>query len=636
MRLLFLFPLAVWSGALAAQPAAPDTTLPAVSVVATRTASAAVNAPARVTVLDAATIASAGARSVADLLDDRSAAFVRRYGPAGLASLSLRGTGAAQTLVLLDGHRIADPQLGQLDLSLLPTVLLDRVEILHGAGSALYGTDGVGGVVDLRTATATGDRVALSGTVGAYGERAASGLAAVAFGEGGLVVAAEAQSTEGDFPYFDPNRGLGGDWAERAGADRAARSLYARLHGRRGRTEATAAVWLGAAERGVPGSAGSAPQAARQDDGHLRAWGDVTVRLGRRTVRVGGLVQRASLRYQNPALALDDTGRTTLGSGEVELITLFGNRWSAAGGLTAGVGAAEHPSLADDAAEARLGAFVHGTGDYGRVLLYPALRADVYRRAAGTERTLAAVSPRLGLNVQPVAGVPLRLKASAGTAFRAPTFNDRFWQPGGNPALAPERGWTADLGGYVARGAATAEVTVFASRLRDQIVWQPTGAGHYAPENLSRTRTLGLEASLAHDGFRLGSATLGSGLIYTLTDARDRSQPGASSYDRQLRYVPRHQLKTHVDARLALHSRTSLSLTLGGRLTGPRPVRADGSLDLPASFVLDVQVRLRYGLPRATAGLALAVDNVLDAEIEVVRGYPMPPRHLRARLHLAL
>ncbi len=645
MRLLSAFLLTVLAAGIPARPAAAqpadvapsDTTLPAVSVVATRSRMAVLLAPARVTVLDADAIEASGASSVADLLDARSAVFVKRYGPGGLASLSLRGTGAAQTLVLLDGHRIANPQLGQLDLSLLPTVLLERVEILHGAGSALYGTDGIGGVVDLRTARADEDRLTLASTAGAWGERSLSGLAAVAHGSVSAVVAAETQTADGDFPIFDPTEGLGGSVVRREGADRSLHSVYARLDvtPASGPTRGQVAAWLGAAERGLPGSIGATPQDERQWDRHLRVWGDLTSRLGLVSLRAGGLVQRASLRYRNPALGLDDTGRTWIASGEMEARALVSSTWLVAGGVTGGVGAASHPSLSADAGETRLGAFVHATGDYGRVALYPALRADVVLRASEAERTLAALSPRLGLNVQPVADLPLRLKASAGLAFRTPTFNDRFWQPGGDLDLRPERGWATDIGAHFEHGGSSAEVTVFTSRLRDQIVWQPTEGGYYAPENLSRTRTLGVEASAEKAGVWIGRTALGGGLVYTLTDARDRSRPGAPAFGHQLRYVPRHQLKAHADAALALGKRTALRLDLGGRFTSARPVRSDGSLDLPATFTLDGQLRLQRRFPQFAAALALAVENALNAEIEVVRGYPMPPRHARLQLHLS-
>lgn len=642
MRHFLLF-LTAWSVTLAVRPAlaqssdAPaDTTLPAVSVVATRAAQPVTEAPARVTVLDAEAVEASGAQSVADALEARSAVFVKRNGPGGLASLSLRGTGAAQTLVLLDGHRIADPQLGQLDLSLLPTVLLESVEVLHGAGSALYGTDGLGGVVNLRTVRPGEDRFASTSTAGAWGERAVSGLAATTQGPVSMLVAAESRAAEGDFPAFDPSEGLGGSFVRREGADRALHSVLARVEVRpeRSPVRGRLAAWVGAAERGLPGTLGSAPQGERQWDRHLRLWGDVTTRLGAGSLRVGGLVQGAELRYRNDALALDETGRTWIASGEAELQQVVGERWLVAGGVTGGVGTAVHPSLDADAAETRLGAFVHATGDYDRLLLYPALRADVYLRSGTNDNTLAALSPRFGLNVQPVADVPLRLKANAGLAFRVPTFNDRFWQPGGTPDLRPERGWTADVGAVVTHGGASAEVSLFASRLRDQIVWEPTGEGYYAPQNLRRTRTLGVEASAQHAGVRLGPAMAGGGLIYTLTDARDRSAPGDPSYDHQLRYVPRHQLKLYTDTALPLTSRTTLRLDLGGRLTSARPVRADGSLSLPATFTLDGQLRLRHAFDSVVAVLAVGVENALDADIDIVRGYPMPPRHARLRLHL--
>ncbi len=634
LLLLLSVGLARPAAAQSAAEALPDTTLPAVSVVATRAAAPAAAAPARVSVLDAEDVAASGADTVADLLEARSTASVRRYGPGGLASLSLRGTGAAQTLVLLDGHRIADPQLGQLDLSLLPTVLLDQVEMFHGPGSAHWGTDAVGGVVNLATVRADERRAEVRSAAGAWGERSVSGLVSGARGAVSGVAAAEACTAQGDFPYFDPTEGPRGQRVRRAGADRSLQTVYARGEIVSGATTARLAGWLGAAERGLPGSVGSRPSGERQQDRHLRAWGEVTSRLGPVSVRAGGLVQRASLRYRNPSLGLDDTGRTTLASGEAEATALVG-RWLIGGGVAGGTGTASHPNLSEQAGETRLGAFLHATGDYGRLLVYPALRADLYLRRTGARRALKALSPRLGLNVQPVAALPLRLKAGTGLAFRAPTFNDRFWQPGGNPDLAPERGWTADLGAHLTHGGFEAEVTVFASRLRDQIVWQPAEAGYYAPENLSRTRTLGVEASVEKTGLRTGGVTLGGGAAYALTDARDRSQPGSSSYGRQLRYVPRHALKLWGGAALALGSATRLRLDAGGRLTGSQPVRADGSLDLPASFTLDAQLRAEHAFSTLTAALALAVENAFDADVEIVRGYPMPPRHVRARLHLS-
>ena len=120
-------------------------------------------------------------------------------------------------------------------------------------------------------------------------------------------------------PSSIQTQGLDGATLRRDGADRALHSVYARVElAPDGPTRGQLAAWVGAAERGLPGSVGSASQDERQWDRHLRVWGDVTSRLGPVALRAGGLVQRASLRYRNAALGLDDTGRTWIGSGEVE------------------------------------------------------------------------------------------------------------------------------------------------------------------------------------------------------------------------------------------------------------------------------------------------------------------------------
>ena len=74
---------------------------------------------------------------------------------------------------------------------------------------------------------------------------------------------------------------------------------------------------------------------------------------------------------------------------------------------------------------------------------------------------VSTVNPRLGLNLRLLQGSTLHLKASAGRSFRVPTFNDRFWQPGGKPDLNPERGWTYDLGLRLEHRYGQAEATVF-------------------------------------------------------------------------------------------------------------------------------------------------------------------------------
>ena len=614
---------------------AADTTvaLPEITVTATRVATSTAEAPARVTVLDARAIAAVAARSVADVVAARTGAFVRRYGPAGLATLSLRGANASQTLVLLDGFRLADPQLGQLDLSLLPTVVLESVEVMYGAGSALYGSDAVGGVVNLRTLRPGARPSArVTGEAGAFGERAGGLALSGRKGAFSGLASVEYRKVDGDFPYvnaslFPPRE------VRREGADGERLALYGTLGYERGRHRAVAGVWHNDAARGLPGPGTSTPKGERQWDASLRLWASDHVRFRWGTLRLGGLAQRASLRYRNPQLRIDQTGRTFIATVEAEATAALGRRWLVGGGLTGGYGQARHPSLRADATERRLGAFVHANAAFGRLRLFPALRLDGYALPGAARRT--ALSPRFGVNLRPLPWRALRLKASLGRAFRVPTFNDRFWQPGGDPDLRPEHGWTFDAGAVLRHAAPNAdlklEASYFLHRLRDQILWRPVAGGFYAPANFSRVRTRGLEVSGEARARLARAASLDAGFFFTLTDARDRSDPAAASFDHQLRYVPRRQLKLYLGA-----AWRALRADVSARRVGRRFVTADGRQALDPYWVVDAQLRLTGALPLARMTLALAVENVLDAAYEGIKGYPMPPRTMRFRLVIDL
>ncbi|MEM1116559.1 MAG: TonB-dependent receptor [Bacteroidota bacterium] len=604
--------------------AAPDSTLDAVTVTAAREALPTAEAPARVTVVDRAALDATASVSVADALQARAPVHVRRYGPSGLASVTIRGASSSQALVLVDGQRLTDPQLGQVDLSLLPTSLLEAVEVLSGPASGLYGSDAVGGVIHLRPPAASGTGARLTTEAGPWGERRASGLATVQAGRVRALVAAEAGATDDDYSFADRSR-IDGRRVTRQGWDAGLASVYASASAGTEAGGAGLSVWAADAERGL---GGDGVLGERQWDRRLRLGATAHRAAGAWRVEAVGAVQRASLRYANPFPApadrpdaIDDTGRTTTAHLDLRAATeRAGWTWTAA--LAAGLGRGDHPSLAEAAEDRFAGAAVSGQGRLGGVTLFPSLRLDAYA-PAGQPRRLG-VGPQLGANVALTDAV--RLKASAARAFRMPTLNDRFWQPGGNPDLRPEAAWSAD-GGLVWSGrGAHAEAGVFATWARDQIVWSPTAGGFWAPDNVARTRSLGAEASArAVRAVRLGArdALVEAGAVGTLVDARDLDA------DRRLRYVPAWTLKAWSGLAVG-----AVRLDAGARLVGRRFTTASESQALPAHAVVDAQASVRRRLGGAVLTVALAAENLTGVQYEVVQSFPMPPRHARVRLTL--
>ena len=104
-------------------------------------------------VVTAAQIARDGDRTVADALEDVPGVNVVRYGAFGAAtSVGIRGSSSQQVLVLVDGLPMAGGQIDDVNLEQFPVSGIDRIEVVEGGGSTLYGSGSIGGVINIITA----------------------------------------------------------------------------------------------------------------------------------------------------------------------------------------------------------------------------------------------------------------------------------------------------------------------------------------------------------------------------------------------------------------------------------------------------------------------------------------------------
>lgn len=148
---------------LSETPKAPETksspsAMERVEVTGSRIKRISVEGPSPVTVVDKEAIKKSGHNSVSDLLRDTTAGTfgVSRETSgstaAGVATIGLRGLGDMRTLVLLNGRRLPkDPAAEAVDLNMIPIAAVERVEIMKDGASALYGSDALGGVVNIIT-----------------------------------------------------------------------------------------------------------------------------------------------------------------------------------------------------------------------------------------------------------------------------------------------------------------------------------------------------------------------------------------------------------------------------------------------------------------------------------------------------
>ena len=145
--------------------------------VVARTDPTVVSATRSFEILTRADLARHASRSLADVLGLALGVDAQQRSPAQ-ADLGLRGSTFNQVVVLVDGVRVSDVQSGHYALDLaVPVAMIERIEILRGTGSAMYGSDAIGGVVNIvtRADSAFGDAATRAGSFGGALARGAFG-----------------------------------------------------------------------------------------------------------------------------------------------------------------------------------------------------------------------------------------------------------------------------------------------------------------------------------------------------------------------------------------------------------------------------------------------------------------------------
>ena len=361
--------------------------------------------------------------SVTDALRLLPGVWVRHRGPFGSQTdISVRGASFGQTLVLVDGVRMNDPQTGHHSGD-LPVALEDiaRIELLAGAGSSLHGADAVGGVINIITR-----------------REASARRRGSAAGEHGLVQSGAAWRPA-DLGILT---GLSASVDRSSGFAPARDFLHqqVRMDVRFGRT--TMAVSFLDKDFGAAGFYGPAPSHESTDQTlvtarHQRELRSDWTLTGDAWYRTHG----DEFLYDPRVLGAQPNQHRTqvLGGG-----ARIGGRLSSSMRLTTGIEATAdwlRSSALGDRDEGRVSGYTELEARLGRLLLYPSARLDSYTTFG------SAFSPSLAmaLPVRP----RIKWRASVGRAFRVPTFTERFYTDPNHrasDALAPEHGWTADTG----------------------------------------------------------------------------------------------------------------------------------------------------------------------------------------------
>jgi len=632
-----LLALAVVAGLSAAQ----DTTLAVdrIVVTATRIAGTILASPDHVTVVSGEELATA--LSAAEALEQVAGVSIADNGTAGsVQSVSIRGSTAAQVLVLVDGVRLNDSRQGGADLSQIPVDNIERIEIVRGGTSALYGADAVAGVVNIITKDKAEDRFRLSVTNGGYIPRDAvevyDGATQTQVGANYLDlldtqrVGAQYSQTLGPADFLVTGSftraGNGFVWYDAQYIDDYRRRINAALL--EGDASLSLTVPAGPGRMGVKGQLGySSAQAPGSID---PAWlpteaaqevSAFQVQVFYQTPSLGSpllsldarlFYKYSGLGYEDPVWSTDDEHRLQSVGLEVS------QKLAAAEWLQLVYGG---NLLFDSADSTSIGSKTRLSGGafleaplylLAWLTLTPMARYDLYSDFPGSLTYKLAAVLALSESVS--------LKASGARSYRAPTLNDLYWSDpwgftAGNPGLRPETGYTGELGITVIAGHLEANLFGFVRYVLDGIQWDLT-AFPSIPVNIGGALFPGAEADLSFEllpGLRLsGSYTF----LYSFV-LKGASASYGFGDDKRAIYSPVHK------ADLALSFETGRTrLGVDAKHVGERFANEANTTRLDPYVLINAEVRQALS---DQVSLSLAGKNLLNQVYQSVNGYVMPP-----------
>ena len=592
-----------------------------VVVTATKLETPAAQLGATVTVIDGSEIEARHYATIDDALRNVPGVDIRRSGSFGkTAAISIRGANPNQVQVLVDGVRVKSATLGQVDLADIAPELIERIEVIRGSQSTIYGADAIGGVVHIITRRG-------SGPPSAYASQEV----------GNNDTLRSRAGVSGSWQWFDYALGLyhlesnGQFINDGMNQNGAVGNFGVTLPW--GNTRVGLAVRYNKTDTGVPIEfvGNPAPIVPTIDPNTRQETESFTATLDVHTRPVTWWegIFRAS-RYQNDQAFIDPrdpfacppatfgppcdfpgTFKTT--RNEIEGLShfhigtwstsTFGIEWREEDADVRGTNAFTPHT------ETVSGLFEQQFRFFGRLFMSAGVRVEdnsAFGRVTTERGSLAYVVKEWGT----------RLHGSAGSGFRAPTFNELFFPGFSNPGIKPERSFSWDVGvdQKLWQDRIRLGLTYFQTKFTDLIVCCVPLAGppFAATANIGRARSAGIEFTSEVEILY----NLLAGVNYTYTDTENLL------IDRPLPREPRHRWNVRLTwepiRRLALFTEVHV-VTKQFESLGSVYNSGYTRVDIGGTY----RLLNRYAFLKAL-DLTARVNNLLDEGYAEIRGFPAP------------
>ena len=566
--------------------------------------------------------AAAGDHHLADVLSHESGISLKAYGGAeALHSLSIRGGSGEQSLILFDGIPLNNLQNGSIDLVSQMLDGVASVEIYRGGNSTLFGSGAMSGAINI-AAAAVGERTYSAGiSTESFGNRLYQG--ALHLPGKDLKQRLLFSRAFGDNVYRYTQGGVTG---KRSNSDFSRwMGDYLFEYALPGNYQLTGQAVFGSKESGSPSAllnAGSYQGVARlSDQNRLLRLKLSPVKQSRIQLSLQLYQLHQESDYYDADLLINGVETRSEHRAKTTGLILRNRIYPVKNlllhqGMELILAEARSSELAVADSRKQLALFSlmqwqSPAWQSWQLLATAGLRMETLNRFS------PAWLPRMGIQVKRKS---LALYANAGRNYRVPTFNDLYWQPGGNPGLKPENSISYEAGASINQDWWQVRSAIYLLKFNNMIRWVPVSGSVWEPRNLQSVNSSGWEIvvqGLFFDDRLSVSAAYENGIA--------RKSGSAIADDptigNRLAYNPKEQVhfKTelhHWNARLGARYRYS-----GFRYTTLANLADDF---LPAYSVIDIYASYAVELGGRELILSGSFDNLLQEEYQLINNYPLP------------
>ena len=588
--------------------------------------------------LDSLTAIQYQAGSLADILGNEGGLYIKSYGPGSLSTSSFRGGSSEQTAVIWNGVPLNNPMYGLIDLSIIPSFLTDQVIVQYGGAGSIWGSGAMGGAIHLNSVPVfnSGTQAEIGSTVGSFGLAQEQLKLSVGSTKWFCTIKAFEELAQNNFTFN--NYTLPGNPLQtlQHGAFQQQGLLSENTYKINGVQQINLMGWYQNNWREIPPTLLQNQSLAKQQDESIRlssAWQRIAV--GSETYLKFAFIHE-NLFYHDSLSSISSNSQTQFVFGELEQVFKMGALSKLIVGGNFSSAFAESVSGGINNLTSHNQNKWSGYASYkmksksGKTRCQLSLREETYNNAA------VPLIASCGADYSPWQF--LNLNANLGNIYRTPTINELYWQPGGNPLLLPEQGWSGELGGKmelgkpVGYGKAGLGITCFDREVKNWIVWLP-GNSYWTPQNLQEVWSRGMETNFNYSKtYQQVNIRLDVSTTYVASTNEIGLSPSDASVGKQLLYVPRY---SGMGSLMIAYKKLTIRYTQ--TYAGYRFTSTDDSQYLDpysvASFFTSYSTTLRTKLNWEFYGV---VNNCWNTYYETMAYRPMPGINYKIGVKLKL